>query len=319
MSAFIVRRPYRPATLVTVVAEVALLMENTNWRPGSELTWNHASMSCSSAMSRFLTESLGLCIAVSSAHSYGWNPFKAILDIDRLSKTSPLYVSTGSRPDFAAQTRNGWHGIEARGRSDPGPATSRRPIAVQKNKLRGMHEWSTKVGGHPLVRALPSWSMTWAWITERQSAVDHFDPGEPLLLEDSHEQDIWREMSKRAVELAEVDDSDVRRVDALHRQVSVISRLIRNSSEREGSTWLTVACWTDRLTISEVDEWRGEPNATQKQDKASQAQLAGVIQATVGSFLATAITSTEPVVDDLGPLLNAIAVDAIEAGGMVDL
>ena len=318
VSAFIVRRPYLPATLITVVAEVAILMENTNWRRGVELTWNSAAMSCSTAMSRFLTESLGLCIAVHSAPSYGWNPFRAILDADRLPTNSPLYVAKGSRPDFVAQTKTGWHGIEARGRSSRGPATAQRPIAVQKGKLRGMDEWSIQVGGHPLVHAAPSWSMTWSWITDARSAVDHFDPGVPVELTDSDEQEIWREMSERAAKLADVIDSGVHRVEALERQMSVVSRYIPESLDKEGATWLTVACWADRLTIGEVREWQNAPNSSLR-GEASQELLGAEVRATMGSYMATAITNRRPNVDELSSLLEAIAVYTAEGAGMDDV
>lgn len=186
-------------------------------------------MSCPSHMSRFLTESLGLCIAIESASVYGWHPLRAILDADRLSKASPLYVASGSRPDFIVQTSSGWHGIEARGRGSSGPVGSGRPVAVQKSKLEGMHNWSVKVAKHPSIAAPPSWSMSWAWITDVGTSIDHFDPGEPVGLSADDEQAIWREMSAAASTLAEVDDPRVRRVDALDRRVSVVSRPIQEN------------------------------------------------------------------------------------------
>jgi hypothetical protein len=103
VSAFVVRRPWAPPTLLTVAAETAILLENTNWRRGMALSWSGSAMSCPSHMSRSLTESLGLCIAIESASVYGWHPLAAILDADRLSLTSPLYVPTGSRPDFIVE------------------------------------------------------------------------------------------------------------------------------------------------------------------------------------------------------------------------
>ena len=71
--------------------------------------------------------------------------------------------------------------------------------------------------------------MSWAWITDGGTSVDHFDPGEPVGLSAGDEQAIWREMSAIASTLAEVDDPRVRRVDALDRRVSVVSRPIQEN------------------------------------------------------------------------------------------
>lgn len=310
VSAFVVRRPYAPPTLLTVAAETALLLENTNWRPGVALSWSGAAMSCPSHMSRFLTESLGLCIAIESAAVYNWHPLRAILDADRLSKTSPLYVASGSRPDFIVQTSSGWHGIEARGRGSSGPVGSGRPVAVQKSKLEGMHNWSAKLSKHSSIAAPPSWSMSWAWITDTGTSIDHFDPGEPVGLSADDEQAIWREMSAVASTLAEVDDPRVRRVDALDRRVSVVSRPIQENPENGRPAWLTVASWSERMTVGELRERRRSTDA--HDSELPQELLGGLDRAAVGAFMATAITDRPPLEDELITLLETIADQATD-------
>lgn len=304
VSAFVVRRPYAPPTLLTVAAETALLLENTNWRPGVALSWSGVAMSSPSHMSRFLTESLGLCIAIESASVYGWDPLRAILDADRLSKTSPLYVASGSRPDFIVQTSSGWHGIEARGRGSGGPVGSRRPVAVQKSKLEGMHNWSVKVATDSRVGAPPSWSMSWAWITDVGTSIDHFDPGEPVELTAHDEQAIWREMSVTASTLGEVDDPRVRRVRALDRAVSVFSRPIQQSSGNGRPTWLTVATWSERMRARELRERSRSAHAPD--GSAPQELLDDLGQATIGAFMATAITDQPPLKNELAALLELL-------------
>lgn len=312
ISAFVVRRPYAPPTLLTVAAETALLLENTNWRPGVALSWSGAAMSCPSHMSRFLTESLGLCIAIESASAYRWHPLRAILDADRLSKTSPLYVATGSRPDFIVQTNAGWHGIEARGRGSSGPIGLQRPVAVQKKKLGGMHLWSAQVAKHPRVTARPSWSMSWAWITDAGTWVDHFDPGEPVELRAGDDQAIWRQMSDIATTLADVDDPRVRRVEALDRPVSVVSRPIQENYGNGRPAWLTVASWSERMTDGELRERRHSSDIPRTE--ALRESLGDLDRATVGAFMATAITDRPPREDELGTLLGAIADGATDLG-----
>ena len=312
VSAFVVRRPYAPPTLLTVAAETALLLENTNWRPGVALSWSGVAMSCPSHMSRFLTESLGLCIAIESASVYGWDPLRAILDADRLSKTSPLYVASGSRPDFIVQTSSGWHGIEARGRGSSGPVGSRRPVAVQKTKLEGMHNWSAKVATDSRVGAPPSWSMSWAWITDVGTSIDHFDPGEPVELTAHDEQTIWNEMSATASTLAEVDDPRVRRVAALDRAVSVFSRPIQQSSGNGRPAWLTVASWSEPMTDRELGERRRSAHAPDV--AAPQELLDDLGQSTIGAFMATAITDRPPLENGLGALLELIVARNTDPG-----
>jgi len=269
-------------------------------------------MSCPSHMSRFLTESLGLCIAIESASVYNWHPLRAILDADRLSKTSPLYVASGSRPDFIVQTNSGWHGIEARGRGSSDPVGSGRPVAVQKSKLEGMHNWSVKVAKHSSVAAPPSWSMSWAWITDGGTSVDHFDPGEPVGLSADDEQAIWREMSTIASTLAEVDDPRVRRVDALDRRVSVVRRLIQENYGNGRPVWLTVASWSERMTDRELQERRGSADAPGA--AASQELLGDLDPATIGAFMATAITDRPPLDNELATLLQTIVARTTDLG-----
>lgn len=312
VSAFVVRRPYAPPTLLTVAAETALLLENTNWRPGVALSWSGAAMSCPSHMSRFLTESLGLCIAIESASVYGWHPLRAILDADRLSNASPLYVASGSRPDFIVQTSSGWHGIEARGRGSTGPVASGRPVAVQKSKLEGMHNWSLKVAKHSSIATPPSWSMSWAWITDVGTSIDHFDPGEPVALSADHEQAIWREMSAVASTLAEVDDPRVRRVDALDRRVSVVSRPIQENYGNGRPAWLTVASWSERMTDSELRERFGSADAPGTE--ASRELLGDLDLAAIGAFMATAITDRPPLENELPTLLQTVVARTMDLG-----
>ena len=312
VSAFVVRRQYAPPTLLTVAAETALLLENTNWRSGVALSWNGAAMSCPSHMSRFLTESLGLCIAIESASVYKWHPLRAILDADRLSKTCSLYVATGSRPDFIVQTFSGWHGIEARGRGSGGPVGPRRPVAVQKKKLKGMHDWSAKVAMHPRMATPPSWSMSWAWVTDGGTSVDHFDPGEPAELSAGDEQAIWRMMSNIASTLADVDDPRVQRVDALGRRVSIVSRPIQENYGNGRPAWLTVASWSERMTDREVRELRGSTDAPGTE--ASQQLLGDFGTATIGAFMATAITNRPPLENELATLLQTIVAQTTDLG-----
>ncbi|GAB3264989.1 hypothetical protein GCM10027425_30240 [Alteromonas gracilis] len=263
-------------------------------------------------MSRFLTESLGLCIAIDSASVYSWHPLRAILDADRLSKTSPLYVASGSRPDFIVQTSSGWHGLEARGRGSSGPVGSGRPVAVQKSKLEGMHDWSVKVAKHPSIAVPPSWSMSWAWITDVGTWVDHFDPGEPVGLSADDEQAIWREMSATASTLAEVDDPRVQRVDALGRRVSVVSRPIQENYGNGRPAWLTVASWSERMTDREVRELRGSTDAPGTE--ASQQLLGDFGTATIGAFMATAITDRPPLENELAALLQTVVSRTLDLG-----
>lgn len=267
-------------------------------------------MSCPSHMSRFLTESLGLCISIESASAYGWNPLRAILDADRLSKTSPLYVATGSRPDFIVQTTSGWHGIEARGRGSRGPVGPGRPVAVQTTKLEGMHNWSVKVAKHPRVAAPPSWSMSWAWITADGTSVDHFDPGDPVELSAGDEQAIWRQMSDIASTLTDVDDPRVWRIEALNRPVSVVSRSVQEYYGNARPAWLSVASWSERMTDSELRERLRSRRAPGTE--ASQELLDDLDQATVGAFMATAITYRPPREDELPTLFEAIVDGAAE-------
>lgn len=301
VSAFVVRRPYAPPTLLTVAAETALLLENTNWRPPAPLSWSGAAMSCPSHMSRFLTESLGLCVAIESAYAYGWHPLRAILDADRLPKTSPLYVASGSRPDFIVRTSSGWHGIEARGRGSRGPVGPGRPVAAQKAKLEGMHNWSAEVAKHSSIAAPPSWSMSWAWITDVGTSVDHFDPGEPVELSADDEQAIWDEMGTIASALADVDDPRVRRVEALDRPVSVATRPVQESYGDGRLAWLTVASWSGRMTDGELRERRRSNTET-------SLELRGDLgPASMGAFMATVITDWPPLDNEVRTLLGAIA------------
>ena len=269
-------------------------------------------MSCPSHMSRFLTESMGLCIAIESASVYGWYPLRAILDADRLSKTSPLYVASGSRPDFIVQTSSGWHGIEARGRGSSGPVGSGRPVAVQKSKLEGVHNWSVKVAKHSSIAAPPSWSMSWAWITDVGTSIDHFDPGEPVELNADDEQAIWREMSAVASRLTEVDDPRVRRVDALDRRVSVVSRAIQENYGNGRPAWLTVASWSEQMTDSELRDRHGSADAPDAE--ASQELLGDLELATIGAFMATAITDRPPLENELASLLQMIVARTPDLG-----
>jgi hypothetical protein len=269
-------------------------------------------MSCPSHMSRFLTESLGLCIAIESASVYNWDPFRAILDADRLNKSSPLYVASGSRPDFIVDTSSGWHGIEARGRGSDSPVRSQRPVAVQKSKLVGMHDWSAAIAKHASVGAPPSWSMSWAWITGVDTWVDHFDPGEPIRLTTDHEQAIWGEMSAVASSLDDVDDPRVRRVDALDRLISVVSRPVQENSGKDGAAWLTVAAWSDRLTERELRERRVSADSTRSE--ASPDLLGDLDPAAIGAFMATAITARPPLENELATLLQRIVARTTDTG-----
>jgi hypothetical protein len=316
VSAFLIQRPYAPASLITVVSEVALLMENTNWRPGVPLSWSTAAMSCPSHMSRFLTESLGLCVSVLSASAYGWNPFLAILDADRLPKNSPLYVATGSRPDFVAQSTIGWHGIEARGRGASGPVRIQRPVAVQEPKLVGMHQWAAKLAGPPPANLVPSWSMSWAWITDVKTVVDHFDPGHPVKLTPSDEQAIWTQMDQVAAALTATEDLRIHHVDALDRQVSVVSRSIQDNPPNGSTSWLTVASWTKRLTLEELQERRDV--AINRDSARLRESFGGLNRASVGSYMATAITDRQPTKQELGLLIGALAADAVRNIGRRD-
>lgn len=313
VSAFVVRRPYAPPTLVTVAAETALLLENTNWRPGMALSWNGAAMSCPSHMSRFLTESLGLCIAAGSASDYGWQPGCAILDADRLSKNSSLYVATGSRPDFIVETPSGWHGIEARGRGSAGPVGPQRPAAAQRQKLKGMHDWSTEVAKHPQIAARPSWSMCWAWITAAGTSVDHFDPGQPVELGADDERAIWSQMNDIAAALGDVDDPRISRVEALDRSVSIVSRVVQENYGSGRQTWLTVASWSERLTDGELLDWR------RSREGASTETLQDLLgersRTAVGAFMATAITEQPPRENELAPLVETIATEPPASAG----
>lgn len=305
--AFVIRRPYKPASLLTVLAEVALLMEHTNWRPGADLSWSAAAMSCPSHMSRFLTESLGLCIAVESASAYGWTPLLALLDADRLDKSSPLYVGTGSRPDFIAQSQAGWHGIEARGRGATGPVKPARPVASQTKKLEGMHQWSGNVATNTQATVGPSWSMSWAWISDSRTAVDHFDPGEPVELAAEDEQVVWARMESIAKALAVSDDSRVEIVNALGREMSVASRPILDNPDSGARSWLTVASWTTRLAVSDLPEVPALQIPAAGQDLSES--LGGLDRSVLGAFMATAITNRQPETGELALLFEALAAD----------
>lgn len=303
ISAFVVRRPHAPPTLVSVAAEVALLLENTNWRNGEALSWSSVAMSCPSHMSRFLTESLGLCIAVESASSYGWHPRKAILDADRLRSSCPLYVPAGSRPDFVVQTTKGWHGIEARGRGSSGPTGLRRPVAAQNKKLKGMSDWAANVVKNPLVPTPPSWSMSWAWITDGGTSIDHFDPGDAVELGARGEQAIWREMSDIASALAMVDDRRIRHLQAFDRPISIISRRINDHYGDERSAWLSVACWSERLNDNELEN-RWSPS--ELQETSAKSELRRHADVAVGAFMAVAITDRPTESEEIVSLLEAV-------------
>ena len=111
ISAFVVRRPRGGVpSLASIAAETAILMQSVRWqrpvaRHAPYLMWTPGFYSFPSHLSRFLTESMGLCIAVESARSYGWTPTMPLLDADRLGSHSPFNVP-GVRPDFIAQTPN---------------------------------------------------------------------------------------------------------------------------------------------------------------------------------------------------------------------
>lgn len=315
VSAFVVRRPYAPPTLLTVAAETALLLENTNWRSGVNFSWSGAAMSCPSHMSRFLTESVGLCIAIQSASAYGWHPLRAILDADRLPTNSPLYVATGSRPDFVVQTTAGWHGIEARGRGSSGPVGTKRPVAAQKKKLKGLHDWAAQVAKHAQIAVVPSWSMSWAWITDTSTSVDHFDPGSPVALNARDEQMVWRQMGDVASKLADVDDPRVERVEALDRHVAAVSRPIQDDPGIAGPRWLTLASFSERLSAAELRERRAELVG---QQAASSGFPPAPDRSALGAFMATAITDRPPSADGLRSLVESIALGTAESRAVED-
>lgn len=263
-------------------------------------------MSCPSHMSRFLTESLGLCIAIQSASVSGWHPLAAILDADRLDPTSPLYVPTGSRPDFIVETRSGWHGIEARGRSSAGPVGAHRPAAAQKRKLEGLHDWSTELATH--LTAPPSWSMAWAWITDTGTWVDHFDPGEPVQFTARDQQLIWDRMSDIASTLADVDDPRIQRVEALDRPVSIVTRPIQENYRRFRQAWLTIASWSERITENELAD-RRQSGGWQTLGPLRELLLSEQSDAATGAFMATAITERPPLEGELVRLLETVAIE----------
>lgn len=256
-------------------------------------------------MSRFLTESLGLCIALESARSYGWNSRLAIFDADRLDPTNCLYVSRGVRPDFVVQTPTGWHGVEARGRSQVRPPKAARPITgKQEDKLVGLDYWATTVSANPGAGAAPSWSMSWAWITETGTEVDHFDPGEPLALDGAQEQQIWDSMSRRARALTEVEGEDVRRIRAYGREVVLMTKAIQPSYAFAPVAWLTVAAWSERLTD---EERRSLANQYQGRETGNSGRIRGyVAESDVGAFMASAITLRKPRFNDPPALLRAL-------------
>ena len=147
--------------------------------------------------------------------------------------------------------------------------------------------------------------MSWAWITDGGTSVDHFDPGEPVELGAGDEQAIWREMSATASTLADVDDSRIRRVEALDRRVSVVSRPIQENYGNGRPAWLTVASWSERMTDGELRERRRSADAPGTE--ASQELLGDLNGATVGAFMATAITARPPLENELATLLHTIA------------
>lgn len=304
ISAYVVRRPFKPARLSTVLFETNLLMNSTNWQNGSDLSWSQPSMSYPSHMSRFLTESLGLCISLNSAADYGWTVRRQILDADRLPTEHPAYVAKGSRPDFVYRSATGWHGVEARGRSAPAPSTTSRPSRTEQPKLEGMDRWSATVASHPSVNSAPSWSMSWSWITDTDTTVDHYDPGDPVPSSQEIDEAVWERMREITSELTDDDDPGVQHVEGLGRPVSTTSRPLWLVGSAEPSQWLTIASWTDRLTESDFLELR-DNESLESATESSFGLLESPDHAEVGAFMATAITTRAPTANELDGLLRA--------------
>ena len=271
-------------------------------------------MSCPSHMSRFLTESagpvhrdrVGVRLQAGIRFEPSWTPTVS-------ARPPPLYVATGSRPDFIVQTTSGWHGIEARGRGSSGPVGPGRPVAVQKKKLEGMHDWSAKVAKHPTHRR----SSLMVDVVGMDHRRRHF--GGSLrswrACSDSARMTSKRsgvEMSAIASTLADVDDPRVRRVDALDRRVSVVSRPIQENYGNGRPAWLTVASWSERMTDRELRERRGSTDAPGTE--ASQELLGDLDPATIGAFMATAITDRPPLENELATLLQTIVAQTTDLG-----
>lgn len=77
--------------------------------------------------------------------------------------------------------------------------------------------------------------------------------------------------------------------------------------------WLTVASWSERMTDGELRERRHSSDIPRTE--ALWESLGDLDRATVGAFMATAITDRPPREDELGTLLGAIADGATDLGG----
>lgn len=312
ISAFVVRRPRGGVpSLASIAAETAILMQNVRWqRPvagrAPYLMWTPGFHSFPSHLSRFLTESMGLCIAVESARSYGWTPSMPLLDADRLGSHSPFNVP-GVRPDFIAQTPNGWRGIEARGRSSGQPVTNKRPVAAQTGKLTGLGGWATRVGANLRPPINPAWSMSWAWITDTGTNVDHFDPGEPFTLGPQIVREIDESISVTAAHLLQNDDSAVQRVQAFRQDVATYTRRIDFMDSQAEQVWLTIAVLREPISIEAARDWSREHQILDRAQQFLGEYRNDIIYTDFGTQLAVAI-AVRPFAEEYLPTVLSVTV-----------
>jgi hypothetical protein len=199
-SAFVYRRPWDPLRFSSILQESGLLLSSVHHRRGVPLRWTGLGMASPPHLSRFLTESLGLAVSLEMATRYGWSPHFPLVNLDEIrdpalkdilcpppARSAPVLITSrrgnalyhprpAARPDYVFITSYGLMAAEARGRSH---LVANAPSPDQQRRCADMEAWQARV---PLPNL--GWFMSWTGITEGDTVVHFFDPGEPWPLEE---------------------------------------------------------------------------------------------------------------------------------------